>query len=446
MNSKKIADSGQRIVEDPIPLSEGVSDLQGVDSRKKLNTKHYTLYAKPWACGSALLLVLLVVIILLAVGTGLLNLGLQCRMQGMRAGNDIASRCAADAGLTKAVFEMNEKLKVIPWDDSDLPQTTDETLANCDATFSYTVAGDSNGLYTVVSIGNSGHAQRQVSSTLRPKGLFEYGLLTRETITLEMNTCLYGYDSDTGSTDAELTIGTISTAPDSIVLGGGTSIIDGDVFVGFEGDTETIIQNGGTVINGRTYALTEELPFPVITPPSLPDVGTMDIVAGTTVIGPADSGKYTNITLQDSGILQIDGGDVVLHVTGNVVMNSDSQIQVEAGSSLTLYVDGSVVGDSLNNVEINNYTGIPVGLKLCLMGESEQTIEFKNNSDIFVAIYAPNTNVIFKNNTNFRGSIVAKSVYMQNNSIFYYDVALQGEGIGNSNEGVRFAIDRWQEE
>ena len=438
MNSKKIANSGQRTVEDPI--------LQGADSRKKLNTIRYTLYAKPWACGSAMLLVLFAVIILSVMGAGLLSLGLHGRMLSIQNASEISARSAADAGLAKAVFAMNEKLQDIPWDDNDLPQTTDETLANCDATFRYTVTGDSNGLYTVVSIGNSGHAQRQVSSTLRPKGLFEYGLLTRETITLEMNTRLYGYDSDIGSTDAELTIGTISTAPDSIVLGGGTSIIDGDVFVGFEGDTETIIQNGGTVINGRTYALTEELPFPVIIPPSLPDVGTMDIVAGTTVIGPADSGKYTNITLQDSGIVQIDGGDVVLHVTGNVVMNSDSQIQVEAGSSLTLYVDGSMVGDSLNNVEINNYTGIPVGLKLCLMGESEQTIEFKNNSDIFVAIYAPNTNVIFKNNTNFRGSIVARSVFMQNNSIFYYDVALQGEGIGNNDAGgVRFAIDRWQE-
>jgi len=430
MNSKKIADSGQRIA----------------DSRKKLNTIRYTLYAKPWACGSAVLLVLFAVVMLSVIGAGLLNLGMQGRMLSIRTASEISARSAADAGLVKAVFEMNEKLKVIPWNDSNLPQTTDETLANCDATFSYTVTGDSNGLYTVVSIGNSGHAQRQVGSTLRPKGLFEYGLLTRETITLEMNTRLYGYDSDTGSTDAALTIGTISTAPDSIVLGGGTSIINGDVFVGFEGDTETVIQNDGAVINGRTYALVEELPFPVITPPSLPDMGTMDIVAGTTVLGPAGSGKYTNITLQDSGILQIDGGDVVLHVTGNVVMNSDSQIQVEAGSFLTLYVDGSMIGDSLNNVEINNYTGVPVGLKLCLMGESEQTIEFKNNSDIFVAIYAPNTNVIFKNNTNFRGSIVAKSVYMQNNSIFYYDVALQGEGIGNSNEWVRFAIDRWQEE
>jgi len=283
MNSKKIADSGQRIA----------------DSRKKLNTIRYTLYAKPWACGSAVLLVLFAVVMLSVIGAGLLNLGMQGRMLSIRTASEISARSAADAGLVKAVFEMNEKLKVIPWNDSNLPQTTDETLANCDATFSYTVTGDSNGLYTVVSIGNSGHAQRQVSSTLRPKGLFEYGLLTRETITLEMNTRLYGYDSDTGSTDAALTIGTISTAPDSIVLGGGTSIINGDVFVGFEGDTETVIQNDGAVINGRTYALVEELPCPGITPPSLPDMGTMDIVAGTTVLGPAGSGKYTNITLQD---------------------------------------------------------------------------------------------------------------------------------------------------
>jgi hypothetical protein len=127
-------------------------------------------------------------------------------------------------------------------------------------------------------------------------------------------------------------------------------------------------------------------------------------------------------------------------------MNSGSQIQVEAGSSLTLYVDGDIAGDELNNVEINNYTGVSGGFKLCLMGTSEPNIEFKNNSDLFMAIYAPNTDIVFKNNTNFRGSVVAKSVYMKNNSVFYYDKALQGESIGNDNVGVRFVIDRWQEE
>ncbi len=394
--------------------------------------------------GSAMALMMVALVVLLVTGVGLLSLGLHSRLFALRTASDIAARCAADAGLTKALFEMNEKLGVFPWADSNLPQVTDEALPGCDATFSYTVTGDANSGYTVVSIGKSAHAQKQVSSTLRLKGLFEYGLLAKQTVVVEENTLLYGYDSDTGSTDTELTIGTISTAPDSVVLGGGSSIIDGDVFVGAGGDTETVIQNSGTAINGQTYALNKEIPFPVITPPSLPDMGTMDI-PGATVIGPADNGKYAGIVLLSTGMLEISGGDVVLHVTGDVVMNGGSQIQVDAGSSLTLYVDGDLAGDVLNNVEINNYTGIAGGFKLCLMGTSEPYIEFINNSDLFMAIYAPNTDVIFKNNTNFRGSIIAESIYMKNNSLFYYDKALQGESIGDNTVGVSFVIDRWQE-
>ena len=394
--------------------------------------------------GSAMALMMVAIVVLLVTGVGLLSLGLHSRLFALRTASDIAARCAADAGLTKALFEMNEKLEVFPWVDSTLPQVTDEALPGCDATFSYTVTGDANSGYTIVSIGKSAHAQKQVSSTLRLKGLFEYGLLAKQTVIVEENILLYGYDSDTGSTDTELAMGTISTAPDSIILGGGGSIIDGDVFVGHDGDIGTVIQNSGTVINGQTYALNKEIPFPVITPPSLPDMGTMDIT-GATVIGPADNGKYAGIVLLSTGMLEINGGDVVLYVTGDVVMNSGSQIQVDAGSSLTLYVEGDLTGDSLNNVEINNYTGIPGDFKLCLLGTSEPYIEFINNSDLFMAIYAPNTDVIFKNNTNFRGSIVARSIYMKNNSVFYYDKALQGESIGSGNVGASFVIDRWYE-
>ncbi len=395
--------------------------------------------------GMALAMVLLLMIILFAIGTGLLGLSRTTQVLAIRNCNDIIARSAADAGLAKAIFEMNEKLKVTPWDDSTLPMATNVALTNGGgASFSYTITKDINDddVYIVVSTGTSAQAQRQVISTLRLKGLFEYGLLTKETITVGGNTQVDGYDSGTDD-EAQLMIGTLSIAPDNIILGNG-SVIDGDVFVGFGGDTETVIQNLGAVINGQTYVFDEGIMFPVIIPPSLPVMGTIN-VAGTTVVGPADNGTYTTMILQDFGILRIDGGDVVLHMTGDVVMNSSSQIQVYAGSSLTLYVDGNMVGDSLNNLEINNYTGIPVGLKLCLMGEDEQTLEFKNNSDLFMAIYAPNADVIFKNNTNFRGSIVAKSVYMQNNSVFYYDKALQSESIGDSKTGMSFVIDRWQE-
>jgi len=64
--------------------------------------------------GSAIILVLIAIVILLAAGTGLLSLGLQNRIFVIRNASDIAARCAVDAGLTKALFEMNEMLKVKP--------------------------------------------------------------------------------------------------------------------------------------------------------------------------------------------------------------------------------------------------------------------------------------------------------------------------------------------
>ena len=108
--------------------------------------------------GSALALILATMVILLLIGTSLLSLGLHGQTLGIRTSKEIAARCAADAGLTKAIFEMNEKLKVKPWDDSILPETTDESLTNSDAAFSYTVTGDIDSGYIIESIGRSGRA------------------------------------------------------------------------------------------------------------------------------------------------------------------------------------------------------------------------------------------------------------------------------------------------
>ena len=112
--------------------------------------------------GSAIPLSMVVVMILLAMGTGLLSLGLHGRIISIRTSSDIAARSAADAGLIKALFEMNEKLKVTPWNDSSLPVGTNIGLPNCDAVFSYTVTGDLDGGYTIESTGNSNQAQKTV--------------------------------------------------------------------------------------------------------------------------------------------------------------------------------------------------------------------------------------------------------------------------------------------
>jgi spermidine/putrescine-binding protein len=84
-----------------------------------------------------------ILIILLGIGTGLLSLGLYSRMTTARTSHEIGARCAADAGLTNAVYVMNQKLIAGNWSDSTVPSVADATLPSCDATFSYKVVAKS---------------------------------------------------------------------------------------------------------------------------------------------------------------------------------------------------------------------------------------------------------------------------------------------------------------
>ena len=97
--------------------------------------------------GSAITLAVVMVLILLAMGTGLLSMGLNSRTFATRCTSDIIARCAADAGLTMAIFSMNKELQANTWGVNSLPKAIDEKIPYSDATFSYTVTGDLNNGY-----------------------------------------------------------------------------------------------------------------------------------------------------------------------------------------------------------------------------------------------------------------------------------------------------------
>ena len=145
--------------------------------------------------GSAIPLVVVAIIILLAMGVGLLSLGFNGRIYSIRNTSDIAARCAADAGLAMALFEMNEKLKVKPWNDSTLPEAIDVKLPYSDEVCSYKVIGSLVGGYTLQSLGQSGNANRGVSATIRLKSAFDSAILTKNELILKAGTMVEGYNS-----------------------------------------------------------------------------------------------------------------------------------------------------------------------------------------------------------------------------------------------------------
>ena len=392
--------------------------------------------------GSALTLMLFAAVLLTLTGMALLNLGFQSRISAIRTGQGIQARWSADAGLVKAVVEMNNKLTAKTWSDTSMPTATKEILFQSDQSFSYQVGKDDSGNYTVTSTGITGPAIKRVYATMGFKGLFDSAVLVKDRISLMPNTLLTGYNSeDPTDTDFDLIIGTASTAAGSIPIGPGT-VIEGDVFVGVGGDPNTVIGSGGT-ITGRKYTLHEELDFPVITPPPLPDTGTALTAQGATItLDPTGSGTYTEIDLSQSGLLEIQGGDVELHITGNLDMGNGCEIIVRPGSSLTLYIDGDINAD--NSGGINNQAGDVKDFQLFATGTEEQVFNMKAKSSIFGTIYAPDVDITMYPSTEMRGAIVGKNVTFKSGGTFYYDEALRDVSI--DDVGARFIVKRWREE
>jgi len=450
--------------------------------------------------GFAIPLAVIAVVILLAMGMGLLSLGLNSRIYSLRNTQQVQARCAADAGLVKAVYELNKKLKTSPTELGDaikqaippdtpfapdskpsppdsppsppdsppsppdnppsppdsipsFPGAINEVLPYCDASFSYRItaasvfAAMSGQDLTIECIGTYGGATAKVSALVGLQGLFDSAILVKDRISLMPNTKVAAYNSaDPKDTDFDLKIGTTSIVSDRIPLGPGT-VVDGDVFVGVGGDPESVIGAGGT-ITGNKYPLSKEPDFPVITPPSLTDMGTPLSAKGETItLSIDDSGTYTGIDLSSSGgnpgVLEIKGGKVVLHITGNIDMGNSCEVIVNPGSSLVIYIDGNVSAN--NSVGFNNQAGNVRDFQLYTTGTGEQVFDLKAKSSIFGTVYAPNVNITLYPSAEMHGAIIGKSVTFKSGCTFYYDESLR-DNLSVYDEAVSFVIKRWREE
>jgi len=108
-----------------------------------------------------------------------------------------------------------------------------------------------------------------------------------------------------------------------------------------------VIKDLGATTTGLQYPATTQDPLPRITAPTdLFDRRTdISIQGQTAALTPAGNGQYSQIVLKQGTVpakLEITGGDVVLHVTGDIQLGQSCEIIVKDGSTLMLYVDGNI--------------------------------------------------------------------------------------------------------
>jgi hypothetical protein len=87
--------------------------------------------------GLALVIIAAIALCLALLGLAMLRLGYGSRIMAARTIADISSRAAADAGITRALYEMNRHFIIGSGWDGTLPSAENVTLGNSNAIYNY---------------------------------------------------------------------------------------------------------------------------------------------------------------------------------------------------------------------------------------------------------------------------------------------------------------------
>ena len=389
-------------------------------------------FASVMAVGAAVLLFI--------IGVGLLTLGFNRRLFSIRSNHQLAARCAVDYAITKAVHEMNLRLPSVGT--SNLPAADNNAIPGSGAKYSYTVTYDAAKYppYSITAQGTSGHITKTVLCDLRLKGIFEYAILTKNTLdigsvsTVDCNGC--------GS--LPLKIGpTNNPSADAEIILKPNSVVNGDILLGQGGTPSVVIGSGATYGDIYAVATDFDLPNPEV-PTYLLGASSSGVINNTTP-NPA-SGKYDSISLHTNKILNIIG-NVELYITGDITLNTNSSIFIDPNSKLTIYLLGSFYGHTGAGF---NDVGDPSKLTLygvpTLNEDGSYTsgnITINNSGSFCGTIYAPNADVVLNNAVQIYGSVIANN-YTQNNSVkFTYEANLRK--VRMEDALVRFVPKHWRE-
>jgi hypothetical protein len=392
--------------------------------------------------GAILPIMMCIILLMMLIGLSVTSLGFYSRLLPIKTASNITARCAADSGVNEAVFEMNEKLKVKPWDKSNFPAGSEILQQDSNASFDYIVS-ESNDVYSVQSTGHAGNSTHSIHSTLRLGSPFDYALLARKSIEFKNSAKLDWLNNK--SNDWLPRIGTCSIASGAIVLMNG-SVINGDIMVGVGGEPDEVLTTKtGVTITGGAYTLTSEPDLPTVSVPvSVAGASSQGKINTTRVI--STSGKYDEINLGNSAVLTINKS-VTLYITGKVILGTNSKILIsgtsESGNdaSLTMYVGGDISAG--NSIGIVNNTKDARRFKLFCLPTCQKAV-IKNAGDFYGLIYAPDTAVTYDNGANTYGSMIADSFILKNSGTFFYDANLRNCTL--YDELVRFTIGRWSED
>ena len=153
-----------------------------------------------------------------------------------------------------------------------------------------------------------------------------------------------------------------------------------------------------------------------------PYIGDLVYHGGTNILGPK----------KIQGNLEIGGGSITItgpiHVTGNLLMNSSSDIYLSdsfGSTGTVIIVDGTITFDSSSRVFSTSSN--PKGYLMFFSTKTGPAIEVNSSASSSAIVYAPNGTIAINSSAQLI-SIVAKHVELRSSASIVYD-----QGLANAN-------------
>ncbi len=266
-------------------------------------------------------------------------------------------------------------------------------------------------------------------------------------IALSGSASVDGFDSSQGPYGGtnrglpSLFVSTNSTAARTISLTG-SSTINGSAYVGPGANPSTVVYTSGTsAVTGTTQALAQAV---AITNDPLPS-GLPSSAGNKTV-------KNTSITFstnQHFGSLTLSGNHSTIYVTGHVVIQCDSdvnltsssQIIIGPGSSLQLFVGGNFSASGAS--QINTDSGDPTRLRIQMTGSSSPSVSVSGSSGLCAQVVNPQGDLALTGATQFYGTFGGQQCTLTGSAKFHADVHGGASGGSSASSSPSFT---WQEQ
>lgn len=428
-------------------------------------------------------------VLLLVGGLAHLTLGMSARLQALRTIERISARAAADAGFTKALFEMNKNLNFGSWRFQDVTSTLERSLPACNADFTYVIDQLKGGSeYRITATGKSGQVEKTVSATLSFGGVFDYALFAQGYAVPKRpkgekklpkrvkppkkggKIEIKGYNLESYNSNpiveasGDLQIRTNSKHKKALKFEE-KIVIDADVILGPGAKVKDSMDiKKGAQFTGQAWAAAETTEYPeVVVPAQLEnkkagkdkdkkddkkdkkDKGTKKI-SGIV--------KYDKLELENE-VLEVTG-NTTMYVEGDIKLTGTAELVIKDNASLTLYVGGKLESkkdkETKETGKIVNETRDATKLKIYGL-DTCRKVKLEECGDFYGAVYAPYAKVEIKKSDDIYGALVGWDVKIETNKsidktreihTFYYDEALL-EGMKKGVDGIRFVVNTWSE-